>query len=291
MRLEAKPVMVKYDDGKEGTVDIHFPVREKSKCYIIGCAGSKDIVPWDDPDAEYWGVNNLYGVTLKGAHFDRWFEIHNIWFDPAKRCLVRRGSKDFRGQLVPDYMKGLTALGIPVYMQKFWPDMVPNSVPYPLQELIAFFKEKGLSHDISRYLTNTISIEIALAIMEGFSEIQVWGVDMAVGTEYQHQRPSCEFWLGIAAGMGIKIYIPDEADLLKSRFIYGFEEPMQTAFNAKVNKMIGDMQGKLGQLQSKIDADKTAANQYIGAIHGAKEIAKIWTNLADDLNVTNGSVA
>lgn len=283
MRLEKKTMPVRYDNGTAGQIEINVPVREKNKCYIVGCAGSKELVPWDDPDAEYWGVNNLYGVPLKGAHFDRWFEIHNIWYDKNLNCLLRRGNKDFRGQSVADYLKGLAALNIPVYMQKYWVDAVPNSVPYPLQEVIQFFKDKGLTSDMAKYLTNTISIETALAIREGFKEIQIWGVDMAVGTEYEHQRPSCEFWLGIAQGMGIKIYIPDEADLLKTRFIYGFEETKQMAFNHKTDDMVKNMSRKLGELQNRIAADKSAADQYAGAIHAVKEVKKIWSNLDDTL--------
>lgn len=283
MKLEKRTIDVVYDDGRKGTLDINVPIREKNKCIIVGCAGSKNIVPWDDPDAEYWGVNNLYGVQLKGSHYDRWFEIHNIWYDNNLKCLLRRGGKDFRGQLIADYLKGLADLKIPVYMQKFWMEAVPNSVPYPLADVIKFFSDKGLSHDMTRYLTNTISIEIALAIVEGFKEIQVWGVDMAVGTEYEHQRPSCEFWLGIAQGMGIKIYIPDEADLLKTRFIYGFEENKQKAFENKTNAMINDMNKKLMELQNRSSQDKAAMDQYIGAIHAVKEVKKIWSNLDDKI--------
>ena len=120
----------------------------------------------------------------------------------------------------------------------------------------------------------------------GFKEIEVWGVDMAVGSEYQNQRPSCEFWLGVAAGMGIKIHIPAEADLLKSRFLYGFEEPLQNEFTKKMKKLRTDMIAKLNSANNQLVMAQKTVEQYQGAIHAAQEIDKIWSNFDDKITVT-----
>jgi hypothetical protein len=283
MRLEGKQVEVKLPDGTMLQYEMKVPVRELDRVYIVGCAGTKDTVPYDDKEAEFWGVNNLYGVPLPGAKFTRWFEIHNIWFDNNIKKLLRRGDNDFRGQKVEEYMKGLAALNIPIYMQQFWPDLVPNSVQYPLAEMLNYFAvEKGLGRD-ARYLTNTISLEIALAIYEGFKDIHVYGVDMSVGTEYEKQRPSCEFWLGLAKGMGINIHVPDEADLMKTRFIYGFEEPLQNEFTKKLKKLKKDMLGKANMAQQSFLASQKALEQYQGAIGAVSEMEKIWSNLGDKI--------
>jgi hypothetical protein len=283
MRLEGKQVEVKLPDGTMLQYEMKVPVRELDRVYIVGCAGTKDTVPYDDKEAEFWGVNNLYGVPLPGAKFSRWFEIHNIWFDNNIKKLLRRGDNDFRGQKVEEYMKGLAALNIPIYMQQFWPDLVPNSVQYPLAEMLNYFAvEKGLGRD-ARYLTNTISLEIALAIYEGFKDIHVYGVDMSVGTEYEKQRPSCEFWLGLAKGMGINIHVPDEADLMKTRFIYGFEEPLQNEFTKKLKKLKKDMLGKANMAQQNFLASQKALEQYQGAIGAVSEMEKIWSNLGDKI--------
>jgi len=294
MRLEERVITGTLPDGTRQDFTIKVPVREKDRCIIVGCASSKDIVPWDFKDAEYWGVNNLFNVPLKGSHYDRWFEIHSIWVDPRTGKLVRRGNEDFRGQPVSEYMKMLGGLSpTPIYMQKYWADLVPNSVPYPLGDLLKFFIEPnerkpwGMQIDMARYLTNTISIELALAIYEGFKFIEVWGVDMAVGTEYQNQRPSCEFWAGIAQGMGINVYIPPEADLLKTRFIYGFEEPLQRSYDKKVDKIISDMKMKQQQAINQLQGIKAAVEQYNGAIHFAGEMKKIWANLDDKVDTSS----
>lgn len=283
MNLESKKVAVTYEDGTQGEMVIQFPVKEKERVYIVGCAASKDIVPWDDKDAEYWGVNNLYGVPLPKAHYDRWFELHNIWQDPKNNKMIRRGVADFRGQTITEYLQGLADLKTSVYMQKHWPNLVPLSVAYPLGEIVKSFTDKGFALDVCRYITNTISYEIILAIYLGFKEIQVWGVDMAVGGEYQNQRPSCEFWLGVAQGMGIKVFIPPQADLLKTRFLYGFEEKQQDVWREKLEKIRVDMKSKRRQLEAKHEQDRAAIQQYVGGEAVVAEVQKIWSNLADDL--------
>lgn len=56
----------------------------------------------------------------------------------------------------------------------------------------------------------------------------MYGVDMAQDTvlhaEYREQRPSCEYFIGIAEGAGIKVVLPPGSDLLKSSHWYGFDE-------------------------------------------------------------------
>ena len=117
---------------------------------------------------------------------------------------------------------------------------------------------------------------LALAIHEGFEEIHVYGVDMAVDTEYHHQRPSCEFFLGLAAGMGIKIFVPDTADLLKTRFLYGFDEPKETKWKRKRNSILQMMATKKAKEEQVAKIADAKINQYIGAEQAIKEMDKIW---------------
>ena len=239
---------------------------ENKKIAIVGCSDSKDLAPWKDESWEIWGVNNLF-ISMK-QEIDikrmRWFEIHNITFDGKN--FYRRGDLIFRGQSVNDYIKGLISLGCPVYMQKKW-DQIPNSVEYPIKEIL---------QSMGGYFTNTISYEIALAIYEGATEIGIWGVDMAVGTEYAHQRPSCEYFLGVAKGLGINIFVPAEADLLKTRFLYGFQEQEKTAWEKKVNKMMASMHQRMIDAENQERQSFMKKQQYIGALEAAKELNKIW---------------
>jgi len=114
-------------------------------------------------------------------------------------------------------------------------------------------------------------------------EIIVYGVDMAVGTEYAHQRPSCEYFLGLAAGLGIKVTIPDEADPLKTRFMYGFEERKRSAWLKKVAKLDASLAKKQAMIKQQLDELNAQFHQYAGCRQGINEMNKIWSNLDDPI--------
>ncbi len=269
--------------------DLHYQKKYDAVC-IVGCAESKIYTPFDRPETEFWGVNNLFASEqIPGAHWDRWFEIHQIKRDAEK--LWRRVKVDhkngafqwgdtFRGLPMKEYAIGLSKLDCPVYMVQTWPE-IPNSVLFPWQKIVEC---------VGNYITNTISWQIAFAIMLDFKEIMIYGVDMAVGSEYAYQRPSCEWMLGIAAGRGIAITIPPQADLLKSRFLYAIEEKEQDLYTQKLESIRKGMlirqnkiAGEIEALQKQL-AEKTAElNQYAGGVHAIVETTKIWSNLGDKI--------
>jgi len=240
---------------------------DKPKLAIVGCSDSKDQAPFDNQDYEIWGVNNLFYHIPR---YDRWFEIHHITFDG--KDFLRRGSKDFRGQAVTNYIADLGKMKCPVYMQKQWPQ-VPMSTQYPVKKIIDMFGD---------YFTNTISWMTALGIWMGFEEIGIWGVDMAVDTEYHWQRPSCEYFIGWFNGMSkalgrdTKIYIPPTADLMKARYLYGFQEPEEIAWRQKIaatKKHMGQKMEKAAQAEQQ---QHDLRMQYLGGIQAVREIDKIW---------------
>jgi len=271
--LEVKPNPIPPQQPVTTPTPKVFEIQKREKVAIVGCAGSKTMAPFGNANEwEFWGVNNLH-LTLPKAPWTRWFELHSITFNGIQ--YLRRGKPDFRGQLVQPYLESLNALNIPVYMQRPW-NCCPHAVPYPLEAILKEFPRK--------YFTNTISWMLALAILEGFKEIGIYGVDMAVSSplraqnEYSHQRPSCEYFIGIAEGRGIKVHLPDECDLLKSRFLYAIDEPAENAFNKKLVDMQKAMQQRLNEADAKERMSNKQKEQYIGAISAIQEISKIWGN-------------
>jgi hypothetical protein len=240
-------------------------VKIPKKVAIVGCSESKSLAPFDDESFEIWGVNNLYMLIPRAT---RWFEIHQI--TQNGKNYLRRGSLDFRGQKVDEYLEQLgiwtKEKNCPVYMQQKW-DIIPTSIIYPLQDITTKF---------GGYFTNTVSYMLALALHENFDEIHVYGVDMAVSGEYFHQRPSCEFFLGIAVGLGKKVYIPPEADLLKTRFLYGFHETEMTAWAKKCKMMKESMLKKRTKIEHQIKHSEAQFHQYLGAENAINELNKIW---------------
>jgi hypothetical protein len=243
--------------------------RQRDKVCIVGCCDSCNLTPFDQPDDyEYWGVNNLFW-TLPGKPFTRWFEIHQI-YQSENGVWLRRNNMMFRNLTVQAYLEQLTALDIPVYMREPNP-LVPKSEQFPYDALVEKF---------GGYFTNTISWEIALAIDMGFKEIGIYGVDMACDTEYGHQRPSCEYLLGIAAGMDIKVWIPDTCDLLKTRFLYGKDEPEELLFRKKLEEIQRNLKAKLASESQKMENAKQEMCKYHGAISGVENVDKIWKNVS-----------
>lgn len=243
-------------------------IKKNQKLCIVGCSDSKGLAPFKEPGWDYWGVNNLY-LTMPDHPWVAWFEIHDIAKTPDDKNFLRRAKPEFRGQHVNDYLAGISKLPCPVIMQHVWPE-IQNSIPYPLEEILKKF---------GNYFTNTISYEIALGILLQYKTIAIYGVDMAVDTEYFWQRPSCEYFLGLAVGMGIEIIIPDEADLLKTRFLYGFNEPKESAWMAKQKSQIDSLKHRQDHAVQQMELAKKQVEQYTGAIAALQESMKIWKSV------------
>ncbi len=222
----------------EGTAD-------RRNIAIVGKApSSRLLAPYDDPAWEIWTLSDLVPAG-QAKRFDRHFEIHPFhWIQ----------------QVNPPYWAWLQAVrDKPVYMREADQNIIPASVPYPVQQVLDTFQFP--------YFTNTVSWMLALAIMEAPPVLGVWGVDMAQTAEYREQRPSCEWLLGVAQGRGIGIVLPPECDLLKFPFLYGFHHDggtMRRKWEARTEELkrrIGNQQQKLGEAQQ-------AAAQHEANIHG-----------------------
>lgn len=254
----------------------HSSALKRTKVAIVGFSSHWNQAPFDDNEFEIWSLNEAYDLRLGNGSNPwekplaekrvRWFEIHSreeeYEGNPFQHS--RNNSTEHAGKLA--------ALGCPVYMQKHWDD-IPNSVEYPhFDQTIKKFRG---------YFTNSISWMLAIAVMEGFKEIQVYGVDMAQGTEYAAQRPSCEYFLGYIDALGIRLYMPPESDLLKTAYLYGFEQAKAERFLAKLKARKQELQGRhdyLAQQKAQIEA---AMNQIRGAVENSNYLETAWTSGID----------
>jgi hypothetical protein len=202
----------------------------RKKIAVCGFASSsRHLIPVTDATWEIWGMNQLYRHIPRA---DRWFDIHWNWDK----------------EVVPgtDYRGWLTTCGIPVYMMQRVDDL-PTSVTYPLQRMM------GMAGD---YFTSTVAFMLALAVdqldqhvmaqlqretfgspldvaarqteLYGQHTIGLFGIDLVVEEEYFHQKPCAEFWVGLAVGRGIEVYIPPQSALCKQTYRYGYEPEPQT---------------------------------------------------------------
>ena len=91
---------------------------------------------------------------------------------------------------------------------------------YPLKEIIASF---GID-----YFSNTIAYAIALAIYEGYEEIDLYGINLDNLQEATHEKDGIDFWCGFAKGRGIKVTVHglrSQVMKTKSGLLYGFGHP------------------------------------------------------------------
>jgi len=131
-----------------------------------------------------------------------------------------------------------------------------------------------------RYFTNSISWEIALAILEGFKTIYIFGVDMAQDCEYSFERPSVEYFCGFAEGRGIKLILPEKSDLLKAMWLYPFENV--APFRTKMQSRRVELRDRAGQLGQQTQSFRDQHMQILGALENMNYIEKCWVNVANE---------
>lgn len=103
--------------------------------------------------------------------------------------------------------------GKPIYMQEVDP-LVPDSVEYPLQQAIDL---TGFS-----YFTASLAYTAALAVLQGYEQIDVYGVELDANTEYTSQAECFRFWIGYLKGRGVQVNLYSGVKLFASS-LYGYE--------------------------------------------------------------------
>lgn len=247
------------------------------KVAILGYTPHRGQAPWafEHHDWELWMLNDLYmqGIPPHDVRRVRWFELHP-WEEKGPDGKPTTFSVDRAHTQV---LQGLIAGGAKVYLQEERPE-VPGAMRFPYEAIYAHFKDT-LGGSL-KYFTNTISFEIALAIMEGATEIGIYGVDMMTGgggvvnNEYGYQRPSCEYWIAAAEFAGIKVHLPAESDLLKNAFVYG--DYGGNVFRKKLEAEHKSAQLEVQQInQGQIQAE-ARKNQFIGRASAFEQILNTW---------------
>ena len=170
------------------------------KVAIVGRAGTHASAPWRDTEWEIWGM-----PWISYPRVDRLFEIH----DQKSTDLLPEcdGDPSWLPQAQEKYKD------IPVYCDpsRMW--AFNKAIEYPLDAVCKFLPFPSLE--------TTISYEIALALMEGVDEIGLWGIHMMGRGEFQWQRPSVTYLIGLAQGMGVKVTIPPGSPLMMSGYTAG----------------------------------------------------------------------
>ncbi len=101
---------------------------------------------------------------------------------------------------------------------------------YPFKEISELFD--------TDYFSSTVDYAIALALYEGYGEINLYGVTMTATSDYYKLKAGCDFWCGYAKGLGVKVVVHGDSAVMKTTdgMVYGYDVPQ------------GMMNGNRGQL-------------------------------------------
>ncbi len=260
---------------------------EKRKLALVGFTVSRDDAPWDDPEWAVAGCNNLWaqtGMADKWPKAESWYDLHDSGTitgktvaEPQMKKAAEEHTQWLREGKMPCWV-------MPAARQPDW----PTAKDFPRDKILAWAKDLGLAGP--RYFTNSVSWMVAHAVyvseVNGWSrngaEIGMWGIDMAQSGEYAAQRPSCEYWLGIAEGLGIKVTVADRADLLKCVFLYGSEDEGHE-FSYKMKARQIELQGRAqeagqqaDQLRAQLEQVVGMQNQIAGALDDCNYVLGVW---------------
>lgn len=261
---------------------------QRTKIAIVGYTEHKNQAPFRNDDWEIWSLNDHYN-DLRDWNIPlgrlRWFQLHR-WAESlvpplageTPLAIAAEGPHHGRDPDHLGWMQKWSQLGLRLYIMRERPEL-PHAITYPRDAVLRYFDD-GRGSPIS-YFTNSISWMIGLAIMElapngpgsvvPGAELAVFGVDMMMaggqGSEYGYQRPSVEWVLGWARGLGIPIAIPRESDILKSAFNYGDEE--HEYFRDRLMAYRKEMSRRRGIASNQIQEGQLAHAELSGAINTA----------------------
>ena len=178
--------------------------RGKDKVCIVGFSpNTLGMVPFEDDSFDFWGLNELY-LEVPKSRFNNW----TAWFEMHDLEHIQRSIRN------PGHFKWVQQFNGPVIMKKAYKE-IPKSIKYPLKKLTEKFGVDLTNGNKRAYITNSITFMLLLAMDLGYKEIHIYGVDMqsdGKDQEYSYQRPNCEYYIGMARGLGIKVVLPRDSD-------------------------------------------------------------------------------
>lgn len=250
-----------------------IPIFPSRKVAIIGFTVSREDAPWGDPSWELLGMNNLHRFLKPEQKPTGWFDLH------APDVVVSD----------PEHVEWLKTSPVPKWM---WPRCIQpdyrNVTPYPRDTLDVLYRD-FLNCFGWRYYTNTISYAVSLVLasfLPGLlrgepAELALYGIDLAMDSEWAFERPSAEYWLGLADGYGTRIHIAERADLLKCGFRYGDEEgefaAKMRAREGELVQMVNAAAAESEALRSQLEMKRMYEQHLRGAYENQHYVNSRWT--------------
>jgi hypothetical protein len=233
-------------------------------------------VDWEQGDTDYWLFNEMAAFPEAFKKCDGLFQMHTekIWRNSHNTN--HAGHYAFLQEPHP----------FPIWMQAQYDD-VPAGAKYPLDEICEALLPNiaRKSGEAVRYFTSSAAYALALAIFQGYKEIEICGVEMTSDTEYFAQRDGVTFWLGIATGKGVNVILQDRSILLRAH-MYGY--------TGEVTLQRQRLEIVARALAPKVEQEKAAAFELSGKVNtilkqlaeerNAKKADKLYNDLIATFN-------
>jgi len=187
--------------------------RGKQTVALVGSAFSTGgWAPYEEKDVAVWCANEMHGKSwVKMDGVTGWFQLHPKW------SFTKEHRWDHWGWLQRKHP-------FPIYMQRQFDD-IPSGVAYPLREIQREFLGGFVRGEaaMEKLFTSTFAYMFALALHQGFRRVEIYGIELSLGAEYEYQREAMAFWIGKASGLGVEVWIPEQCGLLLAP-LYAYEQ-------------------------------------------------------------------
>lgn len=169
---------------------------------IVGThAATREQAPFDDETFDIW----VFNEAANAEWCKRWTALFQMHEPEIYKGVNTKDPKHW------DWLQ--KKHGKPIYMQEIDP-AVPDSAVFPLQEAEAI---TGF-----RYFTASLAYTAALAILQGYEQVDVYGAELDANTEYTSQAECWRFWVGVMIGRGIAVNLHSGGKLFAAS-LYGYE--------------------------------------------------------------------
>jgi hypothetical protein len=115
-----------------------------------------------------------------------------------------------------------------------------------------------------------IGYMVALAILDGYSWIGLYGIDLASDVEYQQQRANAEYLVGYAKGLGREVVLAETSAICKAGHLYGFEQSLMER-----SGIVQAVKTHKAQLMKKHEEMLATLNTLDGAIQECDNMVKL----------------
>jgi len=185
---------------------------------------------------------------------DAWFELHGDWDWPELGMQ----------QDNPHYLPWLRAQKFTVWAHRT--DLIHNARPFPAKQLV----EKYGPY----WFTSTAAWMFAFALDQGATEVGLFGIDMTARSEYLSQRPAMQRWMEIAHGSGVKVYIPNESDLMQPPELYGYS--CLTPMGRKLALRNAELRHRINKNEAQIKSLQTETMLLKGGLDTVDYMSTVW---------------